>query len=407
MVKAMGNLNRWLDKELIQEMFGWSPENIDLLINGLSRSIAKTSDGLIMINLSNLRNYLFEVKKLADPILEGSVSKKIKKPEEEKRLEAEKKPKKENKLKAEKKPKPERMNRKKRAAAGQLTGGQVAKKINCSYQAILEFIEKHGLKGDKFGRGWYIKSEVLEEFLSKNQDLIKSFQSVQEEKKDDPPEEKHINPEKDNNTEDPAPEDKKEEEIARAEEDKIQEDKEQEKNKENESSEKDSVQPSASLSDPAIPEESAVTPDPNPDQTSDSNQENTEDSDLPPIPVEDQRPENQEAIQSSEPESKKDSEEEAPVRYVTIKKGKYGCKIDDVAMALRLQINTPMKWIEADKVSAVKIIGTRGEEYYILSESLREFLRKERNTEVTFDETKNYQWPDSSFTTRAKTQKGH
>lgn len=357
MVKVMGNLKRWLTREEIQEMLNWSPENIDLLINGLSKSIATTSDGLILINLNNLYNYLFEVKKMTNPLLKGSASKKIKKPK------AEKKQKAENNPKAEKKPKPERMNRKKRVEAGQLTGRQAADKLKCSYKAVIELIKKHGLKAAKFGRGWYIKPEDLEEFSSKNRDIIRSVS---------------YRPETEENN--------KEEETVKEEtvEQKIQEPPAQEEKKEPEPPAEDAV---TAVPDAVKTKENIilVSPSEDPGQDKDAAKESVESEDQPLVQEKAEEPKNN--------GKKENKREERPVSFVTIRKHKYGCKVGDVAFALHLAVSTPMRWISDQAVKTVSAPGINGAEVYIESESLRDFLLKERNTEVTFDETKSFQWP--------------
>lgn len=380
MVKVMGNLNRWLTRESIQEMLGWSPENIDLLVNGLSKSVAVTPDNLILINLNNLRNHLVSVKRLADPILEGSVSKKIKKPRAVSEKVAP-----ETASERTKKPKIERMSRQKRIASGQLTGKQVAQKLNCRYSDIPDLIEKHGLKAGKFGRGYYVKPEDLEKFLSDNEDLVNSLQLPNKEVVTKEQEIVQEAPEqKGNEAETPKQEEKK-----------------------TEASEDDLVMPSfPGLPDQATEAEESIEKDllKEPVQTEAPEKENIEpEKDLSKeedrtaekqalVQNEDQNKESIEANSDPPVEEEQISEKQKTVprilSYVTIKKCKHGCKTDDVAFALGLSINTPIRWINNEAVRAARIPGLRGEEYYIEPESLRDFLMKERNTLVTFNETK-------------------
>jgi excisionase family DNA binding protein len=360
MVKVMGNLNRWLDKESIREILDCSPESVDLLINGLSKSIATTHNGLVLINLNDLRKYLSEVKKLADPLLEGSASKKIKR------------------LKGENKPKPERMNRKQRIDAGYLTGKQVAEKLGCSHADIIEFIKKHELKAGKFGRGWYINPKDLEEFLRKNQDKIKSVQS----KKEDGVEQKDAK-----SQEGPAKEEKKTEDS------------------------KEDPSSSDPVPNAVVSKENIIIVDPSKDsiRNEEQNKESSESESDPPVQADRQisnQPEdkNQESIKNNDPVQgkKKENEEEHQCSFITIKKTRYGCKIDDVAMALKLSINTPMRWITDNQVKTITGPGTKGDERYIEPKSLEEFLFKQRNTIVTFSETKILHWPDVRNPTPAR-----
>lgn len=380
MVKVMGNLNRWVSRETVQEMLGWSPEDIDLLINGLSKSVAVAPNNLILINLNDLRNHLVSIKKLADPILEGSVSKKIKR-----QREAPKKIAPKSASRKIKKPKAIKMNRKERVAAGHLTGKQVAINLNIRYSDIHELIERYGLKAGKFGRGYYIRPEDLEEFISNNQDVINSLRM----------------PEK---------------QVALKEPEKVQETVKQEEN------EKEAlVQEEETANDP---EDDFVMPSFAGLSEGTKEAEETKQEDLPKEPAQSEAPEkenikpeagllkekvqeaeNQEPVQNesksgesiearSDPQVEKEQIPEKEVAnpivssYVTIKKCKHGCKTDDVAHALGLSIQTPIKWINNNAVRVASIPGPRGEEHYIDPESLRDFLLKERNTLVTFSETK-------------------
>jgi len=360
-VKVRGNLNRWLNTEAIQELLGWSPESIDLLIKGLSTSILKSSDGSrIVINLNDLKEHLIAVKKLADSFLGAPSPKKIKdkipKPKKVK----------------DKIPKPEKAKNN----IEWLTGKKAAEKLNCSYKIVLELIKKHGLPAKIRGKGWQINPNELEEFLKANQELIRSFLESETVRN---VETKIVPSSGDSEKLQDITDVPKEGDET----DKIDQDQSQT------STALSVIVPSTAVLEVAVPQ--------NTESEKDSNQDtgSTESSD---------EPENDstssENDEQSKPTDKKTSQNNEPIdHYISIKLTKYGCRIDDVAMALpNISITTVMKWIEEHKVETINGPGPRGIEQYIKPESLRAFLLKQRNTAVTFNEIKGaiiMQRPDS------------
>lgn len=348
-------MNRWLNVEAIQELLGWSPESIDLLINGLSPSILRSSDGKrIVIKLSDFKEYLIAVKKLADSFLGAPPSKKVK----------------------EKIPEPKEV----KDNIKRLTGKEAAERLNCSYENLLVLIKKHGLPEKRYGRGRHIYLDDLEEFSSANQELIRSLESKTEGNvvTDAVPRSGELEKTQDN-TEVP----KEGDETGKTDQDQSQA-----------STVPSATVPSADGLEVAVPQNTELKKDPIPDTSSVENDAKPEEESTPNKNGKQSDPADKETSQNNESVTNQEvPKEEGACKFVSIKLTKDGCKIDDVAMALHMSVTTPMKWIHAKAVQAKNVPGERGDELYIDPESLKAFLLKERNTVITFFDTKGAKKP--------------
>jgi len=364
MVKIRGNPNRWMDIEAVQKLMGWGSEETDLLINGLSPLVARSSKGRIVINLSDLREYLVAIRKITKSSF-GEASP----------------PGKTKNTKKEKSPKKEKIPEKEKDNKPMLLGKEVAKKLNIKYKILRKLIKEHGLPAIIHGPGYYIDPDKLEEFLKENQELLQSLKP----KKEESAEPNAVGAAKDISQEEKGENAGKKDliflplssaapvEIPSAE-----------------------IPPATQNNEPIDKPAEGPIPDNSPIENKKAEEiakpenspptQNDVQNDPPAEPKDEDKSQNKDQNNNKKEEDK--NKEDVQCSYVTIKKTKHGCKVDDVAMALNTSIQAPTRWINDKKVIATVIAGLRGDEWYIEPKSLEAFLLKERNTIVTFSETK-------------------
>jgi len=139
----------WLTvDELKKNLSGYDPKIIDLLIKGLSESVAMLPDKTVLINLKSFRDNLIAIQALTNKESGAPVKTKVK--------------------------------GKWQFQGDGLFGKQVAARLGCHYDDIILLITKHGLPATRYGRAWFILLENLATFQAQNQGIIDSLKEKQQ-----------------------------------------------------------------------------------------------------------------------------------------------------------------------------------------------------------------------------------
>jgi excisionase family DNA binding protein len=131
----------WLSKEAIKNRLGCTEVDVNLLLDGLSKSAGKDQFGEFLVRSGDLENFLVNVRNMADVLLPRVF------------------------------PKAE----KKQAEFRTLKLREAARRLGCNFRCVKLLVEKHGLPAKKKGKTLLFKSNEVDEFALKNKELIVSL----------------------------------------------------------------------------------------------------------------------------------------------------------------------------------------------------------------------------------------
>lgn len=309
--------NVWKPTDEAAKILGISLKQMELMTTGLIM-VADRRDGGKLVNMKGIESFLQEMQKIANQLFSTVVA-----PEEE--------------------------------DPTWIKGMRAAKELSIPYEVFTDFCEKGKIKACRKTSGWRVEKKELNEFISSNQDLIKSLK-IERKKRNkvfsiNTPINSHTivsselslsdTTKKEGENDPPPPvlplKEKTEQEL-----------------------EEDHIQNIITL---LMPKENSIIP---PEKTGESVKE---------IP----------SIQ--EPEEPDSLPQESKVSY-TIRARKHNgghyCRIDDVAIGLSTNQTRIKKWITDKKVHSIEATESSKITWYIERESLRTFL-EENNISVTFD----------------------